>query len=108
MRSGERDHGGTIQFGGHLVDAASGSGVAQPGSIPWTFTRTAPGSYTINFDTALTVLAVSAVPTTAIGNQVSCGGVPGAGTFITRTFDSAGTASNATHDWTCTARDGRR
>jgi hypothetical protein len=52
MRSTQRDQTGYVVFAGFVGGAnPSGSGIA--GNVPFTFTRTGTGDYTLNFDAAL-------------------------------------------------------
>jgi hypothetical protein len=50
MKTRQQDQGRLIQCGAYVPDAAAGSGVFQPGSIPFTSTRIGTGSYRIDFD----------------------------------------------------------
>jgi hypothetical protein len=60
MRTRERDALGVTTFGAVTQDAASGSGIAQPGNVLFTFTRTSTGNYTVNFDARLSPLVLNA------------------------------------------------
>src|SRR4051812_13161222 len=59
MRTAQRDQSGYITFSGVIVDAASGAGIAQPGSIPFTFSRPQAGEYDVKFDNRLVPVAVN-------------------------------------------------
>jgi hypothetical protein len=76
VRTQQRD-GSTVTIGATLGDAPSGSGVLQPGGIPFTFTRTATGTYVLRFDTRIVPVAAFANPATggyvAIINLMSAG-----------------------------------
>jgi hypothetical protein len=102
MRTTQRDQGGTLSFGADVTDAASGAGVAQPGGIPFTFTRTGAGQYTYNIDPALRAVTVTANVWSGQGNGTAVATV-GQGTFSLLTFNN-NTATNARHWWNCTAR----
>jgi hypothetical protein len=103
MRSAQRDQGGTLTFGAGVADAPSGSGVAQPGGIPFTFTRTATGVYDYRISGRLVPLSVNANPNYLNGNHAAVSGL-GPGFFSIATYNN-GTVVNVGHFWTCTARD---
>lgn len=67
MRTTQRDQGLPATLSATVNDAASGSGVFQPGSVPFVFTRTAAGLYTLNFDTRIRAVAASVNPTVGLG-----------------------------------------
>jgi len=93
-------------FGGVIADAAAGFGVAQPGAVPFTFTRTSAGIYQVNFDTRLR--AVSGVATTDTVTRAAAMYGFGAGSFtITRFTTNAGAPENGGSSFTCTAIDKR-
>jgi hypothetical protein len=104
MRTTQRDQGGTTTFAASVIDAASGSGVAQPGAVPFTFTRTGAGSYTVNFDTRLTPVAPVVVPADKAVSRCS-GGAPG--TFNVFVESPPGTFVNGSWRFSCTALDKR-
>jgi hypothetical protein len=106
VRSTERDQAGIVRFGAMVADAASGSGVAQPGAVPFTFARTGTGAYQITVDPRLTVL-------TGIANGNDTGVVfanvsaPSGSRFNVVCRNDAGVLTNSGFHFNCTARDGR-
>jgi hypothetical protein len=105
MRTTQRDQGGTITFAGTAVDGPTASGVAQPGSIPFTVVRNATGSYTVRFDRRLMTLAVNANCTN--NYLLAAGGSVGAGGFAMTLLDVNGAVGNANFGFTCTVLDRR-
>lgn len=83
----------TMTLSGRVLDAASGVGLAQPGNIPFSFTRTATGIYVIRF-AGLPVFAAFMTPAgggrcNLIQNQNSP-----YGTFQAEITNDAGVAQN--------------
>lgn len=105
MRTTQRDQAATTTFGAAVSDAPSGSGVAQPGSVPFTFTRTGTGVYAYRFDTRLMPVTVNPTANSATGHSAATGSfAPGA--FNVTTLASNAPA-NGSHYWSCTALDKR-
>lgn len=106
MRSTQADAPGrTITFAGVFTDAATGSGVAQPGSIPYTFIRT-NSAYQFFFDTRLRALSATALVDNTARAMSSAG--LGAGTFtIIRFLTGSGAAEAGGSTFSCTALDRR-
>lgn len=107
MRTTQRE-GGYVTFNGYVKDAASGSGIAQPGNIPYTYTRTATGNYTVTVDSRITVLSftvlsIAGMGFTAVANSLP----PTAGSFGVAVLGSGGGNTNSHFHFTCTARDTR-
>jgi hypothetical protein len=110
MRSLARDQGSKhIQFNVRTPDAASGSGIAQPGNIPYVFTRTAVGQYVYNFDPAIAPMAVVGGITQSVGGScvLTSTGIA-SGQISVNTVNSAGTVTNMWHGFTAMAIDNRR
>jgi hypothetical protein len=79
--------------------------VAQPGAIPFTYTRTAAGQYTYRFDSRILALTVLANPDYQIANQAATA-LAASGSFALVTYNN-NTPTSAPHAWTCTAIDKR-
>jgi hypothetical protein len=105
MKSTPRDQVATISFGARCADVPSGSGVAQPGAIPFTYTRTAAGQYAYRFDARILALAVLANADYQIANQAATA-LAASGTFALVTYNN-NVPTSAPHTWTCTALDKR-
>jgi hypothetical protein len=99
MRTAQRDQSGLVTFTGAFASGPSGSGVAYPG-VPYTFTRTGTGAYTIRFDAALQPLTV--VCTTNSG-QIALAAV-GPGLLQVGTYNTTGAAFDGSVHFTITAR----
>lgn len=106
MRTTQRDQGGTSTFSASFTDAPSGSGIAQPGGVPFTFIRAQTGVYDIRFDTALSMVNVTASPNALTVNGVTVQLNP-PGSFRVYTLLN-NVATNGGAFWTCTALDKRR
>jgi|SRR3954447_24208415 hypothetical protein len=103
MRTTQRDQTGFSTFSAVVNDAPSGAGVAQPGNVPFVFTRAAAGQYEYRFDTALLPVSVTATEDTLTTNGVGVTALA-PGTFRVITYAPPGTPVNGRHHWTCTAR----
>lgn len=107
MRSAQRDQGNITECGAQVSDAAGGNGVAQPGSIPFTFTRTGSGAYQINLDPRLIVLSgVAGGNDTAITFANLAPTAAPAGCRVVLRSD-AGTLTNSGFNFTVRAKDTR-
>lgn len=106
MRSVGKDVGSTLVFGALDADAASGSGVAQPGNIPYVWQRAATGQYTYTIDSRI---KVTAVHVTVDGSVAVSGGYSSiiSGGFTINTFQNNTTPLNSPRAWTCYAIDKR-
>jgi hypothetical protein len=105
MRTAQRDQGGTTTFGAVVSDAPSGSGVAQPGSVPFTFIRTGPGVYTYKLDPRINVLDATA---SAVGASLATVPDWGSGRLQINTYlPTTGAANSTAHHWIATAMDKR-
>jgi hypothetical protein len=106
MRTAQRDQDGFITFGMSIADAASGGGVAQPGGVAYTFTRTATGTYQFQFDVRLTAVHYETSPwITVYIAAASTSSGPGSVTVFTTS--AGGTATNGNFRLTITALDKR-
>lgn len=104
MRTTQRDQaGGIITFGATVADAASGSGVAQPGGIPFTFTRQAAGTYYYRFS-KVALLTALAVPASAGNNSAQAVIDPADPTFMQVTTVFAAAYTNLKHAFQVTAK----
>jgi hypothetical protein len=110
VRSKAQDQSKIINFMIRTPDAASGAGLAQPGNIPYSFSRVSTGLYRYTFDSSIVPTSVVA----GVAQSVNCfalvGSAPAAGTFDVTTM-SVGTtpaATNAWHSASVTAIDNRR
>jgi hypothetical protein len=109
MRSSQSDQrGGSITFSAGFdgINLASGSGVAQPGSIPFSWVRSSQGNYSVRFDSRLIPSGYNANVNggfffSAVGPNVS----PGSISFAV--LDANGAMQNGIINFTCTARDTR-
>ena len=102
MRTAQRDQSGPTTFGADVNDAASGAGVAHPGAVPFTYTRTATGVYRYRVDASLAPLYVTA---TGYGGTSHTATTMPAGAGAWDVIVSANnTPVNSRHTWTCTAR----
>jgi hypothetical protein len=107
MRSTQRDITAYAIFSASVLDAASGFGLAQPGNIPFTFTRTATGIYVYNFSPRLRALSGSiSHQSGGVNNEATLDSFA-AGSFRAIMGQSTGSLFNFNHSWTITARDGR-
>lgn len=104
MRSRDRDRNTTVTFGASIVDAASGSGLAQPGNIPFTFTRGSTGVYTLYFDPRLIPIHGVANPTSVTLCRFSS---MSAGVATAVLENPAGTLANGSFRFSITAYDRR-
>jgi len=107
MRSTSKDSGDKskyITFSADVGDAASGSGLAQPGNIPFSFVRISTGvyNYTLLKD-SLTIQAITCSINAANSNMSSVGNLAPT-TFSIITMNN-GPVANSRHSWTCTAFD---
>src|SRR4051812_42141524 len=100
MRSRQRDTNPAITFSLSITDAANGGGVAQPGAIPYTFTRTGTGVYGINIDARLRPIA--AVVTSIVASRQADAAVDFGFVQVTHR-DAAGTLVNGSFQATVTA-----
>lgn len=107
MRSTYRDHGGTITFNGAFADAASGSGLAQPGGIPFVFVRQSAGIYIVNIDPAILPIAGQATTDGSVSTYAQADSFQ-AGLFRLVSRNDTGTPTNGNMRFAVTARDGRR
>lgn len=106
MRTTQRDQGGMTTFSASIVDAASGSGIAQPGGIPFRWVQSVTGQYNYNFDLRLTPVAMTV--SQALGNLNAGTTNLGPGQFqVATTLANTGAAYSGAHRWTCTAIDKR-
>lgn len=103
MRSRARDVSPVIQFSLNIVDAVSGSGIAQPGSIPFAFTRVSTGVYGINLDGRLRPIQAQVTP--AFTRQVSV--AVDVGFIQVVVTDSTGAVANGNFNVSVTAIDKR-
>lgn len=81
-----------MMLGGMVVDAASGSGVAQPGNVPFTFTRSSTGVYDIKLLNTMNVLSCMVTPAT--GGRCNLAVVTGLGTFQAQISTDTGALAN--------------
>lgn len=106
MRTTQRDGGGVVTFGATVTDAASGAGVAQPGAIPFIFTREATGVYRVRFDPRLTTL--HAQTTGGAGGLLVTTDGWAAGSFrVVAVASTTAAQVNGNFGFLCTVRDGR-
>jgi len=104
MRTRERDTSGLTTFGAYT--AGTGSGVAQPGNVPFTVTPGATGNYTVNLDPRLVPLSISAQSGTF--TRLATAGVAGPGALTcVRVIANTGAGENGGFYFVCTARDMR-
>jgi hypothetical protein len=108
MRSSQRDQINAIIFSGILVDAASGSGIAQPGGIVYTFIRNSVGNYTITFDPRILVISALAIPVTASGPfAITIAGTGTSNSVNPQIYNTTGSGVNGSFKFICTAIDKR-
>jgi hypothetical protein len=105
MRTSQRDQGGVVTFDAAVSDAPSGSGVGQPGGIPFAFTRIATGTYRLNFDPRLTPIAAGANATATAYNASAVN--LAAGTAQVTLGNAAFAGTNGSFSFSITARDAR-
>lgn len=82
----------TMLVSGDVIDAASGVGVAQPGNIPFTFTRSSTGIYDVRLPSTMTVLSVTMTPSN--GGRCNLIQNKGMGTFQGQITTDSGVLSN--------------
>lgn len=105
MRTAQRDQSGTITLSASVPDLPSGSGVLQPGAVPFTFTRVSAGVYEMRFDTRILPIAGSAALTTGVGFAILA--VPNPGLVRVATYGSGGALTNVSFSFVVTAVDKR-
>jgi hypothetical protein len=98
MRSTQRDQTGYVVFAGFVGGGPSGSGIAE--NVPFTFTRTGTGDYTLNFDAALAPVVSLA---TSSGGQAAIISAS-AGALRVQTFNTTGVITSSSFWFSVTAR----
>lgn len=105
MRTVARDQGNTVVMTGYFdgINAASGSGFAQPDGIPFIWTRTGTGAYALKFDSRLMPTAIQASAGGAF-NYATVGGPGAAGAVTFQTVDANNNGANSTVHFRIEAR----
>jgi hypothetical protein len=106
MRSTQKDADNFIICGSHVSDAASGSGLMQPGGIPFVFTRTGTGQYLINFDSRITPIHIEATGQSGASPWALPTWLPGAISIIA--VNASGAPFNSDFRFSVTAFDKRK
>jgi hypothetical protein len=106
MRSTARDESATYTIGGFIIDAPSGSGVAQPGNVPYAFTRAAAGSYNVTVPSGVTPLNGTMTPSAGGREALALVGAIANGIQY-QVANSTGTQVNGSFSWQMLVRDSR-
>jgi hypothetical protein len=88
-----------------IVDAPSGGGVFLPDGVPYTFTRTGTGAYTVKFDPR--IVAVAALATVTFGTAFAVAALSSGGVSVQGYLSNTAAPANVNFYLQLTAIDKR-
>lgn len=105
MRTTQRDESEYIVLYGGISGGASGTGFMLPGGVPFVWTRTGVGAYTIAFDQRLRVLRV--LQTNHSGGRETLALGAGSGAVSFQVVTDTGVAADGDLSFSILVRDNR-